>query len=727
MPVTESAACPAGLATAEYPCGVYSCRDTFGRTRYCNPSRDIFVNLKLAPSYIGVQGCDAQSGRWGSVACIDKFHVETSNSTCSWVKDRTTWTSEQQVYQCNDKTLCNVGSDGWSCCNQHDFIARCPIDIPYMCNNPTLCSDGKDFCCVFAADLCDVPPQNGLRPCNDSYLVKESTCSLDGCAPADSSVCEDVSSSSSFSLNLDDPYQVAMSRYGVDVKCLACLRNGILRRSYSSSSDFNMQILYSPTSAATAGGNALLLSNRSTCLAQKSLCSRVVHEYGIESEAIVIEKEEDCYSGYWNYVQYLADYFASEVPPRMRSAPRDELLGKRTRVEVQVSNVILLGLDLSKETFSSSATVKLTWKDSRLLSSTSNPLGRSVFDVERLKGAILTWRPDLTRTNEEDGGGWAAAPKSVSLNASGAVEEERNFSSSWSCDPLGLWVNQTGIARLRMSWMYPAGALADNSSSSWINDFALALLPPSSLSVRDHTPRHRVIFAHSFTDPQGLHIDLFVQELPSRVALKFVYPVILLILFVLLVASLEPPSPEILGGKFLAFQISLWCVLVVMSIRTFDVSSSLPWLDVFLTCSLTAIVAVALVIVLSSSLWEQQGTQQVVNRKLQQEMRMRSDRRKARMFKWGCLGAIVCVLITSTTSEFLRERARREELPAQVNSFLFDPGAAAACISLGTIGAVCCLGPFTLELLLELISFLRGLTMKVVPASGEGMHAVNVN
>ena len=37
---------------------------------------------------------------------------------------------------------------------------------------------------LFPSDLCDVPPQNGLRPCNDSYLVKESTCSLDGCAPA---------------------------------------------------------------------------------------------------------------------------------------------------------------------------------------------------------------------------------------------------------------------------------------------------------------------------------------------------------------------------------------------------------------------------------------------------------------------------------------------------------------------------------------------------------------
>eukprot|EP00960_Hanusia_phi_P037043 752670-Hanusia_phi.AAC.3 len=414
-------------------------------------------------------------------------------------------------------------------------------------------------------------------------------------------------------------------------------------------------------------------------------------------EVIYREKQDEGSPSHWegggrclnSTSQWLQQLRA--VPPRMRSAPRDELLGKRTRVEARLSELVLLGLDLNSRTFSSSVSLTLSWRDSRLLSSSSNPLGSSVFDVERLRGTILTWRPDLRRASGDARWTREAAAVSVSLNASGVVEEQRTFSSSWSSDPVALWVNQTGIARLRMSWAYPAGPLSDNSSSSWVNDFEVSLLSPSSLLVQSHLPQHRVIFAHSFADSQGLHVDLFVEELPSHVALKFVYPVhqrltlpllltfcpqvILIFLFVLLIANLQPASPEILGGKFLAFQISLWSVLVVVSIRSFDASSSMPWLEVFFACSLTAIVAVALVMILSSSIWEQQGAQKVVNRKLAQQMRLTSNLRKARMFKWGSLGAIACTLITSTTSEFLQERARKEELPAEVNSVLFDPGA----------------------------------------------------
>ena len=68
------------------------------------------------------------------------------------------------MLECGDDHFCFPDSDvaGWSCCNDHEGRAKCPLNLPYMCAQEDECAGGQDYCC--ANDSCD--DSGGYRLCN---------------------------------------------------------------------------------------------------------------------------------------------------------------------------------------------------------------------------------------------------------------------------------------------------------------------------------------------------------------------------------------------------------------------------------------------------------------------------------------------------------------------------------------------------------------------------------
>eukprot|EP00961_Rhodomonas_salina_P150315 2024317-Rhodomonas_salina.3 len=99
-----NAACAAGAGTIALPCGVYQCQDTFGNSRFCNPSRDSPTpHASALGAMEDVLGCDAQNETsWAAEACTDQTEISYSNDTCSWQLDITTWTRVTGQLLCND-------------------------------------------------------------------------------------------------------------------------------------------------------------------------------------------------------------------------------------------------------------------------------------------------------------------------------------------------------------------------------------------------------------------------------------------------------------------------------------------------------------------------------------------------------------------------------------------------------------------------------------------------
>ncbi len=51
-----------------------------------------------------------------------------------------------EFLECNDKSTCNIGSEGWSCCKDRKKRAKCPASYPVMCED--LASNGiQDHAC----------------------------------------------------------------------------------------------------------------------------------------------------------------------------------------------------------------------------------------------------------------------------------------------------------------------------------------------------------------------------------------------------------------------------------------------------------------------------------------------------------------------------------------------------------------------------------------------------
>jgi hypothetical protein len=49
-------------------------------------------------------------------------------------------------FECNDKSTCDIGSEGLSCCNGRGGRAKCGALEPMMCEE-RWCAGGMDYCC----------------------------------------------------------------------------------------------------------------------------------------------------------------------------------------------------------------------------------------------------------------------------------------------------------------------------------------------------------------------------------------------------------------------------------------------------------------------------------------------------------------------------------------------------------------------------------------------------
>ena len=222
--------CPFGNGSASLPCGLYTCVDIYGGTRFCNPVTDFPVK-NFATS--DVLGCDSGPS-WGQMKCTSTSQTYFRNDTCPWVDNITMWSSIPGLQQCVDSTTCSVSDSGPSCCNSHGGKLRCPIDAPYMCAADDQCADGLDRCCLPSARLCQTSAMGGQRPCNVSFQRVVTSCALDSCTPSDTpsaasaaaQTCSNLSQRLSVFPATGSSYQEALYLYGVDLKCLSCLRAG---------------------------------------------------------------------------------------------------------------------------------------------------------------------------------------------------------------------------------------------------------------------------------------------------------------------------------------------------------------------------------------------------------------------------------------------------------------------------------------------------------------------
>ena len=218
--------CPFGNGSTAMPCGIYSCIDVYGGLRICNPHFD-FPIQNLATS--DALGCD-NGPSWGQMKCTNTLQTYFRNDTCPWVQNITGWSSVTGLQQCSDFSLCSTISAGPSCCNGHGGKLRCPIDSPYMCAAANQCADGLDRCCLPSAQLCETAAMGGLRPCNVTYHRNLTSCALDGCTTgqggAAAQTCANVSRLMAVFPAAGNSYQEALYSFGVDLKCLTCLRAG---------------------------------------------------------------------------------------------------------------------------------------------------------------------------------------------------------------------------------------------------------------------------------------------------------------------------------------------------------------------------------------------------------------------------------------------------------------------------------------------------------------------
>ena len=78
---------------------------------------------------------------------------------CPWLSP----TDEDDKLECGDGTLCYPVTDlaGWSCCNDHEGRAKCPLNYPYMCAQEDGCAGGQDYCCETSCNY-----YGGYRLCN---------------------------------------------------------------------------------------------------------------------------------------------------------------------------------------------------------------------------------------------------------------------------------------------------------------------------------------------------------------------------------------------------------------------------------------------------------------------------------------------------------------------------------------------------------------------------------
>jgi hypothetical protein len=222
--------CPHGNGTAGFPCGVYECIDIYSGLRSCDPMTDGPIATQETTDELG---CD-NGPSWGKLKCVQNSETYFRNDTCPWVDNITGWSSIPGLQQCSDLSTCSIISDGPSCCNAHGGKQRCPIDAPYMCAATDQCADGLDRCCLPAPRLCLTSSMRGLRPCNVSFQRITTTCALDGCSPADAAPARGADAAAEACANLSarmavfpatgNSYQEALLRYGVDLKCLSCLR-----------------------------------------------------------------------------------------------------------------------------------------------------------------------------------------------------------------------------------------------------------------------------------------------------------------------------------------------------------------------------------------------------------------------------------------------------------------------------------------------------------------------
>ena len=364
--VSANPLCPTGGSSASLPCGVFSCRDVFGAQRYCDPARDA-PRPEPESSHLPLDafGCDAQYASakpWAKQLCLTQTWKEYSNTTCPWVMDIKSWSQVPGQVMCGDGSVCNTTDDvaaggGASCCNARSGRSRCPTDFPYMCEAADQCADNKDRCCLSIPEKCDTPSHKGLRQCNTTLTRSSTTCALDGCLTlaqlngGEEATCAAVSERTAVERLDGAPpvaasekelrgrkYQQVMHDYLVDLKCLACVRNGcnycqILDRSNAlhmhNDSDkahvLDALLSTSQGGATTSevygtggdvGEGVLGLSPRTRCVKNTETCSKLPRYARADSVGVLLTREAHCYRSPWHYTKYLAE---QQLPRTRRS------------------------------------------------------------------------------------------------------------------------------------------------------------------------------------------------------------------------------------------------------------------------------------------------------------------------------------------------------------------------------------------------------------------------
>jgi hypothetical protein len=72
----------------------------------------------------------------------------TNNNTwlcteyCPWFSP-----TSGEFFECNDKSMCDIGSEGLSCCKDRGGRAKCQASFPVMCEDRALIGGVMDYLC----------------------------------------------------------------------------------------------------------------------------------------------------------------------------------------------------------------------------------------------------------------------------------------------------------------------------------------------------------------------------------------------------------------------------------------------------------------------------------------------------------------------------------------------------------------------------------------------------